>query len=370
MASNWYTELDFDHWVLDILLLFWCGTAAGVVMTVNSIKNALGPVVRQPAAERMLREPTSGATDGGLEAVAALAKRGESCQWFNTAISWLYLHYYNAPDYLNQWVDSLNLQLTKLGGPVTNKVEKVQPSSLPPRVLNIQTQSPPDGSVVLLTKVESQDLLLSIFASQQTSEGVRLTNCVAHVLKLNGVLRLKFYREKKDVKVRVNFDSHPEVKVEVTPSNPYQEPSTLADLGVVERNVRHALALAVTTFTITKLLMPGDLSTIPHPHADVDDEEVGGGPPTRPGEIRVRASDAGWGMSASDIAMLNQRVQNKMAQVAAFNQKMQQQQPPPTIHEVPPQTRPTQAEAKVSVQPQPSEEEGGKKAPLAGSGGL
>ena len=41
---------------------------------------------------------------------------------------------------------------------------------------------------MLLAKIESQDLLLSLFASQHTSEGVRLTNCIAHVLKLNGTV--------------------------------------------------------------------------------------------------------------------------------------------------------------------------------------
>lgn len=360
LASSWYTELDFDSYVLDILLLGWCGTAAMVYMSVNSIKSALGPVARQPILERFPREQL----DSDLASVAELAKKGESCQWFNTAISWLYLHYYNTPHYLDQWVQSLNLQLNKLGGPVQNKVEKVQPSSLPPRILNITCQTPPDGSVVLLTKVESQDLLLSMFASQQTSEGVQLTNCVAHVLKLNGVLRLKFYREKKDVKVKVIFDTRPEVKVEVTPSNPYQDPTTLADLGVVERNVRTALGLAATTFTITKLLMPGDLSTIPHPHHDDDDDEGGSVPP------RFTA----------------QRVQNKMAQVASFNQRMQQQAQvqPSTIHEVSPQNQPADssqggtisgAQKKVSVQPLPQTGEGSAgsqsvKAPLAGTGGL
>ena len=79
-----------------------------------------------------------------------------------------------------------------------------------------------------------------------------------------------------------------------------QDPTTLVDLGVVEQNVRNALALATTTFTITSLLMPGDLSTIP---GHCPEEEVA---PVKPGEIRVRASDAGWGMSSHDIALLNQ----------------------------------------------------------------
>ena len=70
---------------------------------------------------------------------------------------------------------------------------------------------------------------------------------------------------------------------------------------MVEQNVRNALALSTTTIVITPLLMPGDLSTIPGAH--LGEEEAA---PARPGEIRVRASDAGWGMKATDIALLNQ----------------------------------------------------------------
>ena len=74
----------------------------------------------------------------------------------------------------------------------------------------------------------------------------------------------------------------------------------MVDLGVVEQNVRNALALATTTVTITSLLMPGDLSTVP---GQCREEEAVA---SKPGEIRVRASDAGWGMSSMDIALLNQ----------------------------------------------------------------
>lgn len=79
-----------------------------------------------------------------------------------------------------------------------------------------------------------------------------------------------------------------------------QDPTTLVDMGVVEQNVRNAISLAATTFTITHLLMPGDLSTLA-PEATGETTE-----PQRPDEIRVRASDAGWGIAQSDVALLNQ----------------------------------------------------------------
>lgn len=71
-------------------------------------------------------------------------------------------------------------------------------------------------------------------------------------------------------------------------------------MGVVEQNVRNAISLAKTTFTVTEHLMPGDLSTVKS-KVPVETEIA-----RRPGEIRVRASDAGWGMSDADIAILNQ----------------------------------------------------------------
>ncbi|KAL8558355.1 hypothetical protein ACOMHN_012919 [Nucella lapillus] len=242
-------------------------------------------------------------------------------------------------------------------GPVQNRIESVQHGSLPPKILHITCHATQDGGMVMVAKVESQDLLLSVFASQQCSEGMRLTNCVAHVLRLNGTLRVMTFCDKKDVKVRTGFEGRPEVKVEVKPTNACQDPSTLADLGVVEENVRNALALANTTITITKLLMPGDLSTVPGRMPEEDAR------PTKPGEIRVRASDAGWGMNANDIALLNQRftaqnLQNQMAQLASSIQQPSSaawsQQGVPVVQQVPPQSRPTPlVQQHVSVQKSP-----------------
>lgn len=113
-ASTWYTDLDFDSYVLDLLLLAWCAGAAIVVVTVNSLKSALGPVTKQPGVERTRDYALAG--DGVFASAAARDQHGiETCHWFNTTLSWLYLHYYHSPVYLEEWVKSLNDQLTKLG---------------------------------------------------------------------------------------------------------------------------------------------------------------------------------------------------------------------------------------------------------------
>lgn len=107
-SSTWYTDLDFDSYVLDLLLFGWCAGACMVVITVNSLVAAFGPLQRQPAAEKV--------RDLGGDAFASVsASEHETCRWFNTALNWIYLHYYHSPLFLDEWIKSLNEQLTKLG---------------------------------------------------------------------------------------------------------------------------------------------------------------------------------------------------------------------------------------------------------------
>lgn len=47
-----------------------------------------------------------------------------------------------------------------------------------------------------------------------------------------------------------------------------QDINELVDLGVVEANVRNSIILAKTTFTVTHLLMPGNLNTVNHDFGD------------------------------------------------------------------------------------------------------
>lgn len=118
VSSTWYTELDFDSYVLDLLLLGWCTGACMVVLAVNAIVSALGPVQKQPALERS-RELT-------CDAFASVsASQHETCRWFNTALNWLYLHYHHPSPFLDEWVKSLNEQLTKLGVCIFSDIAKL-----------------------------------------------------------------------------------------------------------------------------------------------------------------------------------------------------------------------------------------------------
>uniref|UniRef100_A0A2C9L2B8 C2 domain-containing protein n=1 Tax=Biomphalaria glabrata TaxID=6526 RepID=A0A2C9L2B8_BIOGL len=256
-GRTWYTELDFDSYVLDLLLLGWCTLCFIVILAVNAIVAAFGPLQRQP------REKFRETKDGEISLTGAVLQL-ETAQWFNSAVNWFYLHYYHAPEFVDEWVKSLNEQVVKLGGPVQCKFERIQSGSLPPKVTHVSCEASPQDRFIIHAKLESRDLSFVVFASQQTHEGVKLTNCTANVLRLKGTLRIQSYREGADVKVSFNFEGKPEIQVQVKPLNPYQDANELVDLGVVEANVRNSMILAKTTVTVTHLLMPGDLHTVNH----------------------------------------------------------------------------------------------------------
>ena len=109
-GRTWYTELDFDSYVLDLLLFSWCALSVIVVVTVNAVVSAFGPMQKQP---RDWDSRGSGLKEGESLTGAPLAI--ESAKWFNNALNWFYLHYYYSPEFVDDWLNSLNEQLLKLG---------------------------------------------------------------------------------------------------------------------------------------------------------------------------------------------------------------------------------------------------------------
>jgi hypothetical protein len=263
-GRSWYTELDFDSYVLDLLLFGWVGLCFVVILAVNAIVSAFGPLQKQP------QERTRGEVGQSLTGAVLPI---ETTKWFNDAVSWFYLHYYYTPDLTGEWVKALNEQLLKLGGPVQANFDRIQSGSLPPRVTHVSCEASPQDRFIVHARLEARDLSFVVFASQQTHEGVKLTNVTANVLRLKGTLRVQSYREGGDVKVSFNFEGKPEIKVLVKPLNPYVDQNDLVDLGVVEANVRNSIILAKTTITVTHLLMPGNLNTV---RRDFGDKGPGG----------------------------------------------------------------------------------------------
>ncbi|XP_067679958.1 phospholipid transfer protein C2CD2L-like isoform X13 [Haliotis asinina] len=262
-AATWYSKLRWEDHFLDILLIGWFCWCSVIVIVINSFVSFVGPL------QRRLPSETLRAKEVGAKPALPKGPGIETCQWFNTALNWFYLHYYHSADFLDEWIKSLNEQMTKLGGPVQTKFERIQAGSLPPKFGDISCEAAPEDKFVIHVRVDSKDLAFVIFCSQQTHEGVKLTNCTATVFRLRGTLKVQSYREAGDVKVNVAFDGRPDIKVNVKPTNPYQDPSDMVDIGVVEELVRQAICMTTTTYTITHLLAP-DTRTQSKRHSDHD----------------------------------------------------------------------------------------------------
>ncbi|GFO45834.1 C2 domain-containing protein 2-like isoform x5 [Plakobranchus ocellatus] len=109
-GRTWYTELDFDSYVLDLLLFMWCAASIVVILVVNAIVSAFGPLQKQPKDwDSRGREPREG------ESLTGAVLPIESAKWFNNALNWFYLHYYYSPEFVEDWLKSLNEQLLRLG---------------------------------------------------------------------------------------------------------------------------------------------------------------------------------------------------------------------------------------------------------------
>ncbi|WAR05647.1 hypothetical protein MAR_021016 [Mya arenaria] len=171
---------------------------------VNSLTSFFGPLQPRISWDR--------SKDGGSssKAIPQGPLQPESTFWLNSALNWFYLHYEQFPEFVDAWTTSLNQQANKLGGPVQIKFEKVQSGSLPPKFAE-----------VLTCRVDSRDLSFAVFASQQTHEGVKLTNLVVTVLKLRGQLKIRCYRHGPDMMAEVGFIGRPDIKIQGKPVNPY-----------------------------------------------------------------------------------------------------------------------------------------------------
>ncbi|XP_052286622.1 phospholipid transfer protein C2CD2L-like isoform X7 [Dreissena polymorpha] len=252
---SWFS---WEEHFLDCLLVFWISSGLLIVGVVNSLTTFFGPL--QP------RISWRQSKDGGTSSPATpQGPTGpESTQWLNSALNWLYLHYDQFPEFVDAWIQALNEQANKLGGPVQIKFEKVQSGSLPPKFGEVTFDSGPEDKYVLNCRVDSRDLSFAVFASQQTHEGVKLTNLVITVLKLRGQLKIRCFRQGNDMMAEVGFLGRPDVKVQGKPVNPYMDPSDMVDVGVAQEVVRNTLCLASTTINLSQWMgVDKEKQTIP-----------------------------------------------------------------------------------------------------------
>ncbi|CAC5415082.1 unnamed protein product [Mytilus coruscus] len=254
-VTSWLFS-DWDDNLLDVLLFGWIGWAVLVVLIVNAVLTFFGPL--QPRVARWEKK------EGVSGAPVEVETGAETTRWLNSGLNWFYLHYDSVPEFIELWVKSLNEQVLKLGGPVQLKFERVKPGSLPPKFNEITFEAGSDNKYLFHSKVDSKDLSFAIFASQQTSGGVKLTNLTASILKLKGTICFKCSKVGSDMILNISFVGRPDVKVQGKPVNPYQDPSDLVDIEVVEEVVRNAICLANTDINITKWLT-GSTQNLPRP---------------------------------------------------------------------------------------------------------
>ena len=95
---EWYGAFSWQRVdILDMLFLGWLLAAFLVVGCINIYLRFF----------RGRKDQISGI--GGL----GFANTGETCQWINSAISWLFLHYDKTPAFIDCWVRALNEHVKK-----------------------------------------------------------------------------------------------------------------------------------------------------------------------------------------------------------------------------------------------------------------
>ncbi len=105
---DWYTDFSWRRVdILDMLFLGWLLAAFIVVGCINIYLRFFGRL--KPAGSSAQTGVAAG--PGGVNTGAPGA--GESCQWVNSLLSWLYLHYEHTPEFIDCWLKALNEQARK-----------------------------------------------------------------------------------------------------------------------------------------------------------------------------------------------------------------------------------------------------------------
>ena len=99
---EWYEQFSWRRVdILDMLFLGWLLAAFIVVGCINLYLRFFG----RPRAKGLAGADGAGS---GVVGSGGLAGEGEPCQWINSTIAWLYLHYENTPEIVDSWLRALN----------------------------------------------------------------------------------------------------------------------------------------------------------------------------------------------------------------------------------------------------------------------
>jgi hypothetical protein len=175
---------------------------------------------------------------------AATVKGGESVQWINSALSWLYLHYNSTPELIESWLRALNDTARKHPCEYQIKFDRVQAGSTPPKFTQVNTDVSTKEHLTLRAGVESADVTLLVSAITQTATNIRVASCDVTIARLHGQLKIhSAYSGVEEIETSVQFVEPPDVQLTVTARN-YD--SNL-NLKAIEDVVRASLSECVTT---------------------------------------------------------------------------------------------------------------------------
>ena len=111
---GWYEDFSWKRVdILDMLFLGWILVAFVVVGVVNLYLRFFG-VPKGRGASIQNAGPAGARAGGSHGSSASVAPGGgETCQWLNAAVSWIYLHYDQTPELVDCWIRALNEQARK-----------------------------------------------------------------------------------------------------------------------------------------------------------------------------------------------------------------------------------------------------------------
>ena len=99
---EWYEDFSWRRVdILDMLFLGWLLAAFVVVGAINVYLRFFGRGKGRPGGVLLGSGPTTSGT------------AGETCQWLNSVLSWLFLHCDHTPDFIDAWMRGLSEQARK-----------------------------------------------------------------------------------------------------------------------------------------------------------------------------------------------------------------------------------------------------------------
>ncbi|XP_078594056.1 C2 domain-containing protein 2-like isoform X3 [Branchiostoma floridae x Branchiostoma japonicum] len=172
----------------------------------------------------------------------------EPCEWVNTTLTWLRTQQHQTPELVKSWLKALNEQARRNGSSLQLTFDKVKEGSLPPKFTSINSAISDDGSLVIGCYVEWLRLGLTVFATQQTPQTIKLAICDVDV-KLTGQCQFKASVQSEEVHVTGSFPKEP--KIDLNVKQPAGSEEDGVDTEIVEGLVRDTLAGAVLTISLS-----------------------------------------------------------------------------------------------------------------------